>query len=215
MANIDSFRRESWAETTCVNCRKKIRQGDPRVVIMLVELGLGPGHPDYEEEEADELGRHCGLMRSSIALSICELCAGARPEIVLPNAWFFDQEAGAADDPGGSVRNIRMSDLNLRGVRNSGDDADVTRYALEDAVISKGASRSADGRLRDEDWRTRVARFLRTPSGLNMRGRIRRVAQLYAESKSQTDIAGSEGITQGQVSKLLQQVKSMTYSSPS
>lgn len=226
-----------WAETTCCGCGEAIHRGDPRFLIFFAELGFGPGHPDYTDSvldedrkfssEPDAPGREFGLLSNgSVALAICGPCSGNEEVLTIRNPWHEWREQAVADDPGGSVHAIPVSQINVHGgefdndfeVHNDGldrpsDASAAARSDAEDRFVSTHISDAACGGLRpgkltENDLRERMTRFLyANPSA--MRGKMRQVCELWAQGRKQVDIERELHIDQSTVCRLIRSGKAM------
>lgn len=208
---------EFWAETTCTNCGERIARGEPRCVVAFLELGIGPGSPDYNykavqedieySEAADGCEKTFGLLTQE-ALTLCDVCSGEGAYI--PNPWFVEREARAADDTGGSVRAIPVSQMGV-------STEEVTADEEQDAILAGfatptkmriGKQRRTRTDLTENDYRDRMARFLRA-NPQAMHGKMLQVCTLWAQGKKQTEIERETHIDQSTVCRLVRSGKAM------
>src|SRR5579862_4544473 len=83
-----------WAESKCMVCGKRISKHEPRCVVMLAELGIGPGHREYRSAKEYGDDEDVGLLgNSSFAAAICCPCSGESKTIEIANPWFALREA--------------------------------------------------------------------------------------------------------------------------
>jgi hypothetical protein len=222
-------KKELWEEAVCTECQEVIHRGDPRCVVFFAELGIGPGHPAYtKEKETEEAVHDRGELREygpdwrfSTALAFHVPCAGNKPQIELPNYWFWWREQGAANDPGPSVRAIAVSQLKIRVGDIAGDYRFVASGGKDDKGMPSPALTEAQDRLlssdpqpakmTEEDYWDDMPRFLESAAGKKLPPRMRTAAKLRSERKGQNDIARELGVDQSTVSRELRYAKSALY----
>ena len=163
MANPAVSFSQIWDQTFCARCEKPIGKGEPRVVIMLAELGVGPGFreelrleddeevvpfdpgADLESDDDDDSGP-----RAYVALALCRPCSGEDPTIALSNPW-FEQRAETCNSSGRSVRAILASNLKLPHedfdsdpLPESGGEYQTTGYQRQDTPTRSAARNEAE-----------------------------------------------------------------------
>lgn len=239
-----------WIESTCERCGEKIPCGEPRRIVAFLSLAYGPGSPEYQDAETEigpdedaEMLQLLGVnvqksaadpmedvgLESQSAIVFCIPCSGEYPHI--SNPWNEDREQRAADDTGGSVRAIPISQMrqvrtdeevvaDYRESCGSGPAYLVRRSASVEeqetilsgcaapAKIRVASARRTRSEMTENDHRDRMARFLRAnPSG--MHGKKLQVCTLWAQGKKQAEIERETGIDQSTVCRLVRSGKAM------
>jgi len=195
-----------------------------------MEFGIGPGHPAFStealEEDRIQNERHDGSDReigliSSQAMAFCGPCSGKDP--VIPNLWHDEREERAADDPGGSVWAIPVSQIKIsRSIEIEGDHKfrhDRDDKGLPTPARNEGEERYLSGNLNkfearskpggrslftEDDRRHRMARFLLTPDSRELKTKMREVCELWSTGMKQPEIATKTGISQATVCRSIQ-----------
>lgn len=213
-----------WAESVCYICGKRILKGDARFCVLFVDLGIGPGHPNFSSQDLadervwdhDEEGlayRNLGLnSHTSRAQVFCHPCAGNSQSINIDNPWFFMRAANMPSEEGRSVKTISFSEAVGSAAQDLEDNPHGAYQEAVDSMVSGAPSNLAAAMpVTEDDYRLRMAAFLAT-NPYKMRGQIKIVAQEFAAGKKQTEIAQKLGVTQSAVSKQLAVAKRMLYS---
>jgi len=208
---------EFWGPTTCMVCQQTIREGEPRLCILVIELGYGPTHSKFNSMEdwvvdVDADGSESGAILGEgplakgrrYAYAVCEVCRGAKPRFEIWNIWHFIQEARAADDPGGSVRTVSIEAMAKKIASQEEGDRDDESAAsateVEDQIYSGAYSPDWETQPPDkETLRSRLIAFLESPESRTLPPGMRRAAQLSVEGKTQEEIVAqlaAEGFKQ-------------------
>ena len=203
-----------WGKSTCIECGSVIKQGEPRTVVMIFDLGYGPGHSDYDpdEEHGDEgnlleFGGRIGPR--SNARAFCEVCVGEKSHFKILNTRYIIREGNAADDDGPSVRTISVSRLKEK-FSSMSDDPEDDNGEVEDIILS-GGDNPAPASPTEDELRGRVFGLLQSPKSRSMPVQVRRVAKLWADGKNQNEIAHELGISQPSVSRAVSAAKARLY----
>jgi hypothetical protein len=213
---------EFWNKSKCAQCGSVIRRGAPRCLVLFAELGIGPGSRAYQDDEEYGLDEDKGLiMDSSATIAMCRPCASDFADLKIENPWFALREERAADDPGGSVFAIPVSQLNI----SSGDVADdyvadgdveegpaAAQNDATDRFFSVQADKPVGAPLTGNDYRAWMRKFLTITDSRAMTGEMRRVCELWAAGKKQADISEETGISQATVSRIIRDGKDLLYS---
>jgi hypothetical protein len=207
-----------WGPSKCHRCKEEIHRGDPRCVVMLAELGIGPGHREYDPYEDGTLDEDYGL-RGMTALSFCRPCAGIDAQLVIENPWFRQRENITSPQKSRSVRAIPLSRLTVSESDLDGDilpegsgPASTMRTEAEDRFVSINSENPIIPPLRQDDLRYRMERHLLTPRGQKLHGKTRKVLKLWSTGSKQKDIAVQTGFSQAKVSRIIRDGKKMIYS---
>ncbi|MGH9712640.1 MAG: hypothetical protein ACRD5M_04995 [Candidatus Acidiferrales bacterium] len=220
---ISSPASDVWAESRCFHCGKMIGKGEPRCVLMFAELGIGPGHREYQEDQEYDLDEDKGLLtNSSTAIAMCRPCSCQSRTLEIENPWFTLREALAAEDPGGSVWTIPVSQLNIssadiredhHGGDNPQEDLAAAQNDAEDRFLSTHAESPLQRPLTQDDHRGLMLKFLLTAESRRMTEETRKVCDLWAHGKKQTEIRAVTGLSQAKVSRLIRAGRDVFYSS--
>jgi uncharacterized protein YerC len=173
---------------------------------MFAELGIGPGHRAFRDEFDDDRGLIAG---SSFAKAMCRPCASESATLALPNPWFTLREQLAADDPGGSVKSVPVSQIVSS---NENDDDGQSQSEAIDQFLSVNADNQASGSLTANEYRDWMRKFLIIADSRVMTSEMRKVCELWASGKKQSEISVESGISQATVSRLIRDGKDLLYS---
>jgi hypothetical protein len=206
-----------WGPSKCHRCKEEIHRGDPRCVVMLAELGIGQGHREYDPSEDGSLDEDCGLLGQT-ALSFCRPCAGIDAQFTIENPWFQRREDATSPQKSRSVRAIPLSRLKVNENDLEGDilpddgPRSAVRTEAEDRFVTVHSDNAVVPPMRQDDLRYRMGRHLLTPEGQKLRGRTRKVLELWVTGIKQKDVAVRTGVSQAKVSRIIRDARKMNYS---
>jgi hypothetical protein len=208
-----------WKKTECAKCGAIIRKGEPRCVLMFVELGIGPGHREFRDQYDDDRGL---ITSSSSAKAMCRPCGSEPKTLELENPWFKLREQLAADDPGGSVFATPVSQLNISsaevdddyvGGRDAkGNTAAARNDAIDSFFNARAEAPLLQTSLRANDYRVWMKKFLVGADSRVISGDMRKVCELWAAGKKQAEISAESGISQATVSRMIRDGRDLLYS---
>ena len=200
-----------FTTATCSQCRRQIKPGEYRVVVVAAELGTVPQKIDSS-------------------------CVGGRRRFLAFCAWCAFGIVGTRDEEGevilrhplvrvlfGSTRkqvsqDFMFDDRFLRELAEEGRLADAGRQVREKELIA--AVRSGDGNavetrppatVSKKDDRVLMTEYLASPEALNLKSWLRRVGELYSQGKKQAEIEREAGKDQTTVSRMLKNLKAKAY----